>query len=111
MAEGGLIQKNTDPWTTDTIAHPVQQVPVLCIQCIDPGEDVPFPGLGVEAFNLEDLPLPRCQHHLAHLHFLILHQWLIACSPLIKGDPIVRSKIRDLPSILVMDPPSVENQI
>ena len=60
----------------------------------------------MEALNLEDLPLPRCQHHLSHLHLSTLHQWLITCPPLIKDPPpIVRSKTRDLPSILDANPP------
>ena len=45
MAEGDMIQSNTDPQTTDTIAHPMQHVPVPHTQCIGPGEDVPLAGL------------------------------------------------------------------
>ena len=85
MAEGDMIQRNTDPWTKDTIAYPVQQVSVPRTQRLDPGEGIPLPGLGVKDLNLEDLPLLRCQHHLVHLHLPILQQWLIACPPIING--------------------------
>ena len=67
------------PHTTSTLVPHTQH--------LDPGENIPLPGIGVEALNLEDLPLPRCQHHLAHLHLPTLHQWLITCPPIIKGAP------------------------
>ena len=112
MVEGGMIQRNADPQTTDTITHPMQQVPVLHIQCIDPGEDVPLPGLGVEALNLQDLPLLRCQHHLAHLHLPTLHQLLITCPPFNqKGPPHCQIKDEGFTINPCHKPPSVENQI
>ena len=106
MVEGDMIQRNTRPQTTDTTAHHVRQVPVLCAKCKEPGEVIPLPGLGVEALNQDTLPPPRCLHHLAHFHLPTPHQWGVTHPPpQSRRSPIVRSKTSDLPSILVADTP------
>ena len=84
----------------------MRQVPVLHIQCIDPGDDIPLPGLGVEALNKDTLPHPRCLHPPDTPPPLYSPSVGVR-SPTSNqgGPPMVRSKIRDLPSILVLDTP------
>ena len=74
MAEGDMIQRNTNLQKIDTTTHHVRQVPVPCARHSEPGEVIPLSGLGAEVLNLDTLPLPRCQHNQAHLHLPTLHQ-------------------------------------
>ena len=84
MAEGDMIWMNNDLQTTDIITIPMQHIPVLCIQCIAPGEDIPLPGLGVEALNKVILPLPRYLHPKAHHHLPTPPQWGVNHPPQVK---------------------------
>ena len=98
-----MIQRNTGPQTTDTTTHHMRQVPVLCAKCPEPGEVIPLPGLGVEALNQDTpqvssppgTPLPPYSS-LVGSRSPTSNQ---------EGPPIVRSKTRDLPLILVVDTP------
>ena len=68
MAEGGMIRMNTDLLTIDIIAHPVHQIPVNHIQCMDPEEAIPLPGLGVAVLSSVILPFPKYLHPQAPHH-------------------------------------------
>ena len=103
---GDMIWRNTGPQTTGTTAHHMRQVPVPCAKCAEPGEVIPLPGLGVEALNQDALPPPQVSSPpgtppppyspSVGSHLPTSNQG---------GPPIVRSKTRDLPSILVTDTP------
>ena len=96
-----MIQRNTSLQTTDTTTHHMRQVPVLCTQCTEPEEVIPLPGLGVEAPNQDTLPSPPGMPPSPHSPSVGSH----SPSSNQGGPPIVRSKTRDLPSILVTDTP------
>ena len=111
VAEGDMIQQNTNLQKIDTTTYHMRQVPILCTRHTEPGEVISLPGLGAEAINLDTLPLPRCQHHQAHLHLPTLHQYGVACPPLIKEAPHCQIKDKRFTINPCHKSPSVENQI
>ena len=97
-----MTQKNTSPQTTDTITHHMQQVPVLCAK---------YAGYS-SSRSRSGSPQPRCPpspqvSSPPGTSPLPYSPSVGSRSPTSNqgGPPIVRSKTRDLPSILVADTP------